>query len=106
MLVVLYFLTMVLLPYGHMPLHASDHAEAAEGHHGCRHDPSDQDSKSDSGDECSLCHLTILLSDVPTAFSFSGFHLTLASQAHRASVIADAPICFEHKARAPPYMTV
>lgn len=105
-LVVLYFLTMVLLPYGHMPLHASDHAEIAEGHHGCQHNHHEPDSESDSGDDCSLCNLTILLTDVPAVFHFSDFCFVLHSQTEQNSTHSDPALHLEHKARAPPFLTV
>ncbi|MDF7822863.1 hypothetical protein P4B35_02470 [Pontiellaceae bacterium B12227] len=113
-LIFLYFLTMVLLPYGHMPFHAEGHAEVAEGHHGCQHhhhepDPesdSDSDSESDSGHDCSLCNLTVLLTDVPSVFSFTDFCFTLHTQAERDNTFSDPSLLVEHKARAPPFMTV
>ena len=105
----LYLITMVLLPYGHMPLHGTDEAQRSE-HHGCTHAHHDPDSESQpdsgTGDDCSLCNLTLLPTEIQSIHASARCAFALCTQAETITLFFSASTAFEQRARAPPFVTV
>jgi hypothetical protein len=109
MLAWLYLITMVLLPYGHMSQHGSAHTAISDDH-GCAHAHHEPDSepRHESGTEndCSICQLVLLPTEIPSLLTSVDTVFIPCERPEIAHTFIEASIIHDHRARAPPFMTV